>query len=73
MQDLCGCRSREAMPKRERTEWAGLHCLAVAQFDEAMLLELFDVASRMKAMVAAKGKSAVLAGKVLIVTQQAEV
>ena len=50
---------------REMTSWKGMHCLAVAQFDEAMLLELFDVASRMKAMVASKGKSEVLRGKVL--------
>ena len=45
--------------------WKGAHVLAVAQFDDAMLLELFDVARRMKAMVKAKGKSDVLHGKVL--------
>ena len=45
--------------------WKGTHVLAVAQFDDAMLLDLFDVARRMKAMVAAKGKSDVLRGKVL--------
>ena len=56
------------MSKRGRDEadgWKGTHVLAVAQFDDAMLLELFDVARRMKAMVAAKGKSDVLRGKVL--------
>ena len=50
---------------REFASWKDMHCLAVGQFDEAMLLELFDVASRMKAMVASKGKSDVLRGKVL--------
>lgn len=54
------------MSKRGRAGgWKGTHVLAVAQFDDAMLLELFDVARRMKAMVAAKGKSEVLRGKVL--------
>ena len=58
---------RTAMSKcpREFASWKDMHCLAVGQFDEAMLLELFDVASRMKAMVASKGKSDVLRGKVL--------
>ena len=55
------------MSKRGRDEsngWKGTHVLAVAQFDDAMLLKLFDAARRMKLMVAAKGKSDVLRGKV---------
>jgi aspartate carbamoyltransferase catalytic subunit len=47
------------------TAWKGMHVLAVAQYDEAMLLELFDVARKMKQMVASKGKSDVLSGKIL--------
>ena len=57
----------DAMSKRGRDEsngWKGTHVLAVAQFDDAMLLKLFDAARRMKLMVAAKGKSDVLRGKV---------
>ena len=57
----------DGMSKRGRDEsggWKGTHVLAVAQFDDAMLLELFDAARRMKLMVAAKGKSDVLRGKV---------
>ena len=54
-----------ADPKRARTSWTGQHILAVAQFDDAMLRELFETASRMRQMVAAKGKSDVLRGRVL--------
>ncbi len=45
--------------------WSGLHVLAVAQFDDAMLRVLFEAASAMKRMVASKRKSDLLRGRVL--------
>lgn len=48
-----------------RQGWTGQHVLEVAQFDEGMLRELFDTASRMKEMVATRRQSQVLSGYIL--------
>ena len=56
------------MMKRAREEpsnWSGMSVLAVEQFDEQMLHFLFDVASRMKEMVATKRRSNILSGFIL--------
>lgn len=49
----------------DAASWAGLHVLSVDQFSDAMLATLFRTASAMKRMVAEKGKSSVMHGRVL--------
>jgi len=60
------------MPKRKAAEtttavsaFEGMHVLATSQFDDAMLATLFEAAKQMKHMVATKGKSDLLRGKIL--------
>ena len=60
--------TRMSPSKKARTEpapFSGMHILSCDQFDEAMLRTLFETASAMKAMVAAKAKSDLLQGKIL--------
>lgn len=45
--------------------WSGLNVLAVEQFDDDMLRELFEATALMKQMVQQRGKSDLLRGKIL--------
>ena len=47
------------------SRWYGLNVLAVEQFDDSMLCELFELASQLKTMVRTQGKCDLLRGKIL--------
>lgn len=52
-------------PAAASSQWTGKDVLAVDQFDDAMLREVFVVANRMKEMVQAHGKADMLRGRIL--------
>uniref|UniRef100_A0A7S4B7J6 aspartate carbamoyltransferase n=1 Tax=Chrysotila carterae TaxID=13221 RepID=A0A7S4B7J6_CHRCT len=47
------------------SSWLGRHVLAVDDFDDAMLSEVFSTAAKMKRMVKEKGAAPILAGRIL--------